>query len=80
MTDPMPDPLVAILRLCAAAAPQPWYPREYVRVTGMPRESLEPHLERVAVCEPAVSLKPAKKLFAALVLTPEISVSFNTNE
>jgi membrane associated rhomboid family serine protease len=38
-------PLEAILRLCEAAAPQPWYPSAYVRATGTPREQLDPHLD-----------------------------------
>jgi membrane associated rhomboid family serine protease len=30
------DPLADILRRCAAAAPRPWYPREFAKVSGVP--------------------------------------------
>jgi membrane associated rhomboid family serine protease len=35
----------AILRQCAAAAPHPWYPSDYVRLTGIARDDLDPHLD-----------------------------------
>ena len=38
-----------ILRLCATAAPNPWYPSEYVRSTGIPRDNLDLPLERLRV-------------------------------
>jgi hypothetical protein len=47
MTNLGTDPLEAILRLCAAAAPKPWYPRLYTEETGVSRDSLDPHLERL---------------------------------
>src|SRR5262249_43669726 len=41
------DFLEEILRGCAAAAPQPWYPREYARARGIDRDSLDRPLERL---------------------------------
>jgi rhomboid protease GluP len=41
------SPLVAILRHCAAAAPEPWYPSAHARTTGIPRDSLDSPLERL---------------------------------
>src|SRR6516162_9893125 len=31
----------ALLRLCAAAAPKPWYPKVYAQTSGVPRDSLD---------------------------------------
>jgi membrane associated rhomboid family serine protease len=39
--------LVAILRHCAEAAPEPWYPSVYARQAQISRDSLDPHLERL---------------------------------
>jgi membrane associated rhomboid family serine protease len=47
LTFPGTDPLEVILRLCAAEAPRPWYPRRYAEETGVSRDSLDPHLERL---------------------------------
>jgi membrane associated rhomboid family serine protease len=47
MTDAPMHPLETILRRCAAAAPQPWYPSAYAQAAGIPRDSLDPHLERL---------------------------------
>lgn len=47
MTDPTPHPLETILRLCAQAAPQPWYPSAFAREAGVPRDGLDPHLDRL---------------------------------
>jgi membrane associated rhomboid family serine protease len=40
-------PLESILRLCAAAAPNPWYPSAYVKETNTPREELDPYLDQL---------------------------------
>src|SRR4051794_31982725 len=40
-------PLELILRQCAGAAPQPWYPSDFLRETGAPRGVLDPHLDRL---------------------------------
>src|SRR6266851_6145453 len=40
-------PLESILRLCASKAPEPWYPSAYSKETGIPRESLDPHLDQL---------------------------------
>src|SRR5262245_11779804 len=47
MSEPVTNPLEAILRHGSAAAPQPWYPSIYVRETGTPRDTLDPHLDRL---------------------------------
>jgi rhomboid protease GluP len=47
MSDPAADPLETILRQCAAAAPQPWYPSAYARAQGIPRDDLDSPLERL---------------------------------
>ncbi|HEV3257090.1 MAG TPA: rhomboid family intramembrane serine protease [Gemmataceae bacterium] len=36
-----------ILRRCAEAAPDPWYPSAYARETGITRESLDPYLDQL---------------------------------
>jgi membrane associated rhomboid family serine protease len=41
------SPLVAILRHCAEAAPEPWYPSLYARGARISRDSLDPYLERL---------------------------------
>jgi membrane associated rhomboid family serine protease len=40
-------PLESILRLCAAAAPQPWYPSAYAKETNTTRDTLDPHLDQL---------------------------------
>jgi membrane associated rhomboid family serine protease len=45
MSDPVKDPLEAILHQCASAAPDPWYPRTYAETTGVSRDSLDKPLE-----------------------------------
>lgn len=45
MTEFGPDTFEKLLRLCAAAAPDPWYAREFERTSGTPKEALEPFLE-----------------------------------
>lgn len=47
MSEAAMPPLEMILRQCASAAPQPWYPRQYAQQTGVSRDSLDPHLERL---------------------------------
>jgi rhomboid protease GluP len=42
-----PQYLATIITECAASAPQPWYPSEYVQQTGTPRETLDPYLDRL---------------------------------
>jgi membrane associated rhomboid family serine protease len=41
------SPLVAILRHCAEAAPEPWYPSLYAREARISRDSLDPYLEHL---------------------------------
>jgi membrane associated rhomboid family serine protease len=45
MNDVSLNPLEAILRLCAAAAPEPWYPRVYAKDTGVDLDRLGDCLE-----------------------------------
>ncbi len=40
-------PLESILRMCAAAAPGPWYPSTYAKETNTPRETLDPFLDQL---------------------------------
>jgi membrane associated rhomboid family serine protease len=40
-------PLESILRLCAAAAPEPWYPSAYAKETNTPRDTLDPYLDQL---------------------------------
>jgi membrane associated rhomboid family serine protease len=47
MSSAVSDPLEAILRLCAAAAPKPWYPKQFAEENGVARDSLDPPLERL---------------------------------
>jgi membrane associated rhomboid family serine protease len=47
MTRSDSDTLETILRHCAAAAPQPWYPKVFSESTGVSRESLDPHLDKL---------------------------------
>src|SRR5262249_50096678 len=45
MADLAIHPLEAILRQCAEAAPQPWYPSTYAQATGVPRDRLDADLD-----------------------------------
>lgn len=47
MNDPSTGPFELILRQCAAAAPEPWYPKSYANATGVNRDLLDPPLERL---------------------------------
>ncbi len=40
-------PLEAILRRCAEAAPQPWYPSLYAEQSGTARDTLDPYLDQL---------------------------------
>jgi rhomboid protease GluP len=41
------NPLEEILRQCAQATPNPWYPSAYAQVAGISRDSLDPHLDQL---------------------------------
>ena len=43
----MTNPLEEILRQCAQATPNPWYPSAYAQVAGISRDSLDPPLEQL---------------------------------
>ena len=47
MANPNTELLEIILRECAAARPQPWYPSEYARATGVPRAPLDDALDEL---------------------------------
>jgi rhomboid protease GluP len=47
MAEPADGFIEVILRECAAASPQPWYPVDYVRKSGAARERLDPDLDRL---------------------------------
>jgi membrane associated rhomboid family serine protease len=42
-----PNPMLMILRLCAAAAPNPWYPSAWVRAQGVSRDEIDPFLDQL---------------------------------
>jgi membrane associated rhomboid family serine protease len=41
------DLLEILLRACAAAGPQPWYPSDYAKATGIPRHVLDDSLDQL---------------------------------
>jgi rhomboid protease GluP len=45
MSESVLNPLESILRMCAAAAPEPWYPRLYAKQTGVDPQALSQCLE-----------------------------------
>lgn len=47
MTDTVLPTHEALLSLCAAAAPDPWYPRVYARTSGVERDSLDEPLNEM---------------------------------
>jgi membrane associated rhomboid family serine protease len=47
MTQPGSDPLAALLYAISQSEPQPWYPRTFAESRGVPRDSLDPPLERL---------------------------------
>lgn len=47
MTSSPGEALERILKLCAQAAPAPWYPSDFVQAEGVSRDSLDPHLDRL---------------------------------
>lgn len=47
MTEPGPELYETVLRQCAAARPQPWYPRPFAEAAGVPRDTLDAALERL---------------------------------
>jgi membrane associated rhomboid family serine protease len=47
MASPSTELLEMVLRECAAARPQPWYPSDYASQTGVPREALNSSLDHL---------------------------------
>jgi membrane associated rhomboid family serine protease len=71
MNEASVNPLEAILRLCAAAAPQPWYPRQYAKSSGIDLAELNDPLERLWL-EGLIRKAPgAGETGPGIVLTPE---------
>ncbi len=64
-------PLEMILRLCAAADPEPWYPRDYAAAAGINRDQLDPFLERLRLAGLVRLTDWVKDHGQGYVLTPE---------
>jgi membrane associated rhomboid family serine protease len=47
MTEPPPELYETVLRQCAAAQPEPWYPRPFAETAGVSRDALDAALERL---------------------------------
>jgi membrane associated rhomboid family serine protease len=47
MASPVTDLLEIILRECAGARPGPWYPSDFARATGVPRDALDAGLDQL---------------------------------
>ena len=77
MTDPISSarftthPLETILRLCAAASPEPWYPSDLVKTAGTVRDDLDPHLNRLRLGGLISLTDWVKGRGQGYVLTPE---------
>ncbi len=71
MTEPAANPLEAILRHCAAAAPEPWYPSRHAATQGVARDSLDTPLDRLRVAGLIRLTDWVKDLGQGYVLTPE---------
>lgn len=76
MTDPTAPPsashpLEMILQLCAAAAPEPWYPSVYAKASGIVRDELDPHLNRLRLGGLVRLTDWMKDRGQGYVLTPE---------
>src|SRR6516165_161654 len=71
MPDLIFDPLETILRQCAGAAPAPWYPSAYARAQGIPRDDLDPALERLRMTGLIRLTEWVKDHGQGYVLTPE---------
>lgn len=69
MSEPVQPSHEALLQLCAAAAPNPWYPKEYARVSGAPRESLDSPLNDLRVAGLVKLTEWTKDLGQGYVLT-----------
>lgn len=47
MADLTTNLLETIVRYCAESAPNPWYPSAFAQATGVPREDLDPQVDRL---------------------------------
>jgi rhomboid protease GluP len=65
------DPLEAVLRHCAASAPEPWYPSAFARATGTTREKLDPALDRLRMAGMIRLTDWVQGAGQGYVLTPE---------
>jgi membrane associated rhomboid family serine protease len=71
MSDSDFHPLEMILRRCAEAAPQPWYPSRFAQETGTPRDSLDAHLDRLRLAGLVRLTDWVQGLGQGYTLTPE---------
>src|SRR5262245_14269736 len=71
MTESAPESLETILRQVEASAPEPWYPKLYAETTGVPRDSLDPPLEKLRMAGLIRLTEWVKDRGQGYVLTPE---------
>jgi len=71
MSDPATNSLESMMRHIAAKAPEPWYPSAHARATGVPRDSLDPPLDRLRLAHLIRLTDWIKDLGQGYVLTPE---------
>src|SRR5690349_423377 len=64
------NPFEVILRLCASAAPGPWYPRAYVKNSGTDFASLRYYLEELLLDDLLVRTPGSEETGPGLLLTP----------
>jgi membrane associated rhomboid family serine protease len=64
------NPFEVILRLCAAAAPGPWYPRVYAKNSGTDFASLRSYLEELLLDDLLVKVPGSAETGPGLLLTP----------
>jgi membrane associated rhomboid family serine protease len=65
-----PDPLEAILRLCAAAAPKPWRPDGHARAAGLSAEEFDECLEDLTLDGLVRKAEGTPEAGSGLTLTP----------
>ena len=59
----------SLLKLCAAAAPRPWYPKDYAKTSGVPRDSLDAPLNDLRIAGLVKLTEWTKDLGQGYVLT-----------
>src|SRR5581483_4159401 len=71
MTEPAEPTVEEILRWCLEASPQPWYPSAYSKASGVPREQLDPILDRIRMAGIIRLTDWVRDLGQGYTLTPE---------